>query len=489
MTRPFPADAEHKEIEQARGLLVEAGYGKLAGWLQTLPAVSRSKLAREIVAIDWPLLKHAVAAKQITTAPANGANSPASRAVAPEQLIRQPKDSNDFSAWRTAAERGRDLLKKGQVVLMVVAGGQGTRLGFSHPKGQYPIGPVSQASLFQIFCEQIRALEKEVGVVLPYCLMTSDSTHEATMRFFEANAFFGLSKEQVHFFKQGNLPALDSRTGEPLLATADSLAMSPDGHGGMLRAFRESGLLDKFLSEGRTTLYYHQIDNPAAILAEPAFLGWHARYDSQVSTKVVAKSSASERMGVVVSIDGATQIIEYSDMPAELAQRVDARGQLQLWAGNTAIHLFDLAFLKGLDGDRALPLHVAHKPVGCFDIESRQMISTAEPNAWKFERFIFDTLPLAKSSLVVEADRSREFLPVKNRDGADSPASVRQALLDLHRSWLLQAGAKVSPGVKVEISPLVARDLETLAGQLQPGIEFHQDVYLDEKFLQSLKRA
>ncbi|MBA4032612.1 MAG: UDP-N-acetylglucosamine pyrophosphorylase [Planctomyces sp.] len=485
MNRTSSTDANRQEIEQAIQQLEENSFPLLAQWLKSLPLGSQQKLSREILSVNWPLLKQAASPKR--SGQTGEAEQTTSRAVAPEQLIRQPQDANDFSAWRKAEERGRALLAKGQVVLMVVAGGQGTRLGFAQPKGQFPIGPISQSSLFQQFCEQIRALEIETGATLPYCLMTSDATHDATISYFEAKKFFGLQREQIHFFKQGNLPALDTDTGEPLLATADSLAMSPDGHGGMLRGFRESGLLEKFLGEGRTTLYYHQVDNPAAILADPAFLGWHAQYASQVSTKVVAKKAASERMGVVVSIDGASQIIEYSDMPAELAQRVDARGQLQLWAGNTAIHLFELAFLKALGGDSALPLHVAHKPVTYFDIASGQVVTKSDPNAWKFERFIFDTLPLANSSLVVEADRSREFHPVKNRDGADSPAQVRQALLDLHRSWLLQAGMKVAPGVKVEISPLVARDVETLAKLLPVGTEFIGDLYLDPKALAAIK--
>jgi UDP-N-acetylglucosamine/UDP-N-acetylgalactosamine diphosphorylase len=181
----------------------------------------------------------------------------------------------------------------------------------------------------------------------------------------------------------------------------------------------------------------------------------------------------------VVSLDGRTEIIEYSDMPDDRAFATDPDGALLLWAGNTAMHVINRSFLARLvtDGCR-LPYHRAHKSVPHIDTTGER-ITPAEPNAYKFEQFIFDALPIALRALVVEADRDREFLPVKNREGADSPETVRAGLLQLHREWLTQAGAEVAPHARVEISPRFALDARELAEKVAPGTRFDRDRVLE----------
>jgi UDP-N-acetylglucosamine/UDP-N-acetylgalactosamine diphosphorylase len=299
--------------------------------------------------------------------------------------------------------------------------------------------------------------------------MTSDATHEETGAFFTEHKFFGLPPGDVYFFQQGNMPAVDAATGKLLLADKGTLSTSPDGHGGMLAALAEAGLLDEMKRRGIEFLHYHQVDNPTAIVCDPVFLGFHAQRGAEVSIKVVAKRSAGERMGVAVDVDGRTQIIEYSDLPADVAAMVDPQGELLLWAGNTAIHVFSCTFLDRVaHSETALPFHIAHKKVPYCD-ENGTHVAPERENAYKFERFIFDALPAAQRSLVLETDRGREFNPVKNATGDDSPDTAREALLRLHRGWLRAAGAIVDDQTPVEVSPLFALDADELRAKIQAG--------------------
>jgi UDP-N-acetylglucosamine/UDP-N-acetylgalactosamine diphosphorylase len=246
----------------------------------------------------------------------------------------------------------------------------------------------------------------------------------------------------------------------------------------MLAALAKAGLIDEMQGRGIEFLHYHQVDNPTAIVCDPVFLGFHTQRDCEMSVKVVAKRSAEERMGVAVDVDGKTQIIEYSDLPAEVARKTDAAGSLLLWAGSTAIHVFSRRFLERLvDRADALPFHVAHKKVPYCDAEGKVMSPAAE-NAFKFERFIFDALPLAERTLVLETDRAREFNPVKNATGDDSPDSARAALARLYHEWLRSAGAKVDDSIPVEISPLFALDAADVGAKIKPGSSFTEPTLL-----------
>ena len=200
-----------------------------------------------------------------------------------------------------------------------------------------------------------------------------------------------------------------------------------------------------------------------------------------MTSQVVRKRYAKERVGNVVIVDGKMQIIEYSDLPAEAAEATDAEGQLKLWAGSIAVHVIDVDFLRRMVGNAdALPFHRATKKVP-FVGESGQKVEPEDANATKFERFIFDLLPSAKNAIVVEGLAGECFAPVKNADGAptDTPELARQAMVDLHRGWLQEAGAKVAPGVKVEVSPLYSISPEQISQLISPDLEIHTDRFFD----------
>src|SRR5205085_8721639 len=252
-------------------------------------------------------------------------------------------------------------------------------------------------------------------------------------------------REQVFFCGQGTRPALDLSSGGLLVEAPGRLFLSPDGDGGTLTALAKSGLLDHLRRRGIRHLFYFQVDNPLVKVADPVFLGHHLGADAEVSSKVIPKEGPADRLGNSVQVDGRCTIIEYSDLPEALARQRDERGQLRIWAGSPAIHLFAVDFLgRVTEGETRIPFHIARKKVPYVDESGRPMKPERE-NALKFEMFIFDVLPLAERWTVVEASRREEFCPLKNAEGADSPPVVRQALSDLAADWLEQAGGTVPP--------------------------------------------
>jgi UDP-N-acetylglucosamine/UDP-N-acetylgalactosamine diphosphorylase len=414
-------------------------------WNELTPG-EQEALRTQLEAVDLPMLRQVWREDAETQQAADTEVSAVERARAPQSVVRQPEDAAGQKQWAEAAEIGRQLLSDNRCAVVTVAGGQGTRLGFSQPKGMYPIGPITDRTLFQIFAEQIMAIRTQYNCRLRWLIMTSDATHADTERFFEEHNYFGLPQDSVTFFCQASLPAMDAASGRLLLSSRSSLSLTPDGHGGLVSALQRSGLLATLEQEQVDVLFYHQVDNPTVRICDEAFLGHHAVADSQLTTLVVRKTSPTERMGVLVDVDGHTEIIEYSELTPEQAAAEDDSGQWIFWAGNTAIHAFSRSFLQelALDGCR-LPLHVAHKKVACIDEAGNEITPGPDdaPNAMKLERFIFDALPIAERTLIVEGDREREFNPVKNAEGSDSPATARAALNRVGRQMLQDAGIAV----------------------------------------------
>jgi UDP-N-acetylglucosamine/UDP-N-acetylgalactosamine diphosphorylase len=397
---------------------------------------------------------------------------PSSDRIAPVPVIGIDADVSE------ARRRGENALKKGEVAVILVAGGQGSRLGFEHPKGMFPIGPVSNKTLFQLHAEKVLATIRRYGKSVPLLVMTSPATDDETQAFFEEHRYFDLPAADVHFFQQGTMPALDIATGKLLMESPGRLFTSPNGHGGTLTALADSGLLDRMRKRGIRHFFYFQVDNPLVKVADPMFLGHHLKADAEVSSKIVPKEMPTEKVGNMVLIDGRCSIIEYSDLPKELAAERDANGKLRIWAGSPAIHYFAVDFLDRVTrGDARIPFHVARKKVPYVD-EQGDRIEPTKENALKFEMFIFDVLPLADRWTVVETSRCEEFVPLKNATGADSPDVVRQAISDLATDWLKSAGTTVAPGTAAEISPLYALDADELREKVTPNSTIRRATFL-----------
>src|SRR5688572_14777680 len=289
--------------------------------------------------------------------------------------------------YADAAARGLELIRTGQVAAFLVAGGQGTRLGYDGPKGEFPVTPVKNKPLFQVFAEQLLAWSRDAagGKQVPWYIMTSEANDDATRAFFQKNNHFGYDPANILFFKQGMMPAFDM-SGHMLLEEKDSLALSADGHGGSFRALRKSGALDDMKKRGVEHLSYFQVDNPLVHTIDPMFLGLHDLTGSEMSSKTIPKAGPLERVGNFVVGDGVLQVIEYSDLPEALARQTNPNGTLRFNAGSIAIHALRVSFVERLNGggQLRLPWHRAEKKVPYVD-EKGNAVKPEKPNAVKLE--------------------------------------------------------------------------------------------------------
>ena len=451
-----------------------AGQGHVFRFWHRLSDVQRRNLLAQLGSVDIGWLEHAIARYRAGETPSLENAEP----VHPST----PNEAERFGAH----QRGEELIRHGKVAALLVAGGQGTRLGFDAPKGMFPIGPISRKSLFQMHAEKILAASRRYDVSISFYVMTSPATHAQTVQFFQDNKFFGLPAHDVVFFQQGLVPAFDFE-GRLILEAPDRISMNPNGHGGVLYALHESGALEDMLRRGVELLSYFQVDNPMVRVIDPVFLGMHALANAGMSCKVLRKRDAEEKLGVVCRINGVLQVIEYIDMPADKMHAQKPDGTLVFDAGSIAIHVLSVGFLSRLNetGVR-LPLHFSKKKIRYVDDEGR-LVEPAEPNGIKAEMFVFDILPHAPNPVILQTQREDEFAPVKNATGEDSPATAQQAMCDLFGRWLETAGVSVPrDGVghvqgRIEIGPLYALDAAELREKLPRPFRFTGELYLDER--------
>jgi len=396
--------------------------------------------------------------------------------IYPSPIFSIPKDPDEHTRREEARVLGESIIGRNKISVLIVAGGHGSRLGFDGPKGMFPISPVKNKSLFQLFAESVRALSLRYKAVVPLLIMMDTEILPEAKDFFKTNDFFGLDAQNVHFFDQEMLPTL-TVDGKLILKDKTHLFVNPNGHGGCLKALSDSGLLKKLLAEGYSDLFYCQIDNPLVKIMDPVFVGYHKTEDSEISTKIVRRTSCEEKVGIFVAENGKAEVIEYSDLDVDNRCILDSNGRIRDWAGNTAIHMISLAFLQRLNRSGfTLPYHHAVKLLDSFGAQGE----IAQIKGWKFETFIFDVVPLAKKTCCMEISREEEFAPLKNKQGADSPETVRNTLSGRYKSWLNEAGIDVAPQMRVEISPLFASSKEELRGKIK-GIKIggDKDIYLE----------
>ncbi|MFP4204031.1 MAG: UTP--glucose-1-phosphate uridylyltransferase [Opitutales bacterium] len=439
----------------------QAGQGHVFRFIDELEPAAKERLLTQAASVDLEEL-NALIAKHVKAKKAGDLNL---EDLEPAPYVALPEHGGDAGQWETAREAGADALKAGRVGAFTVAGGQGTRLGFDGPKGTLPVTPVSKKTLFQVFAEKIARSGERFGVTIPWFILTSEVNHEATVAAFEQNGFFGLDREFVSFITQGVVPAVDFE-GRILLAGKDRIAMSPDGHGGALRALVRSGATERMKELGVDVISYFQVDNPIVRCIDPAFIGFHVSEASELSSKMVPKAYPGEKVGHFCTEGGATRVIEYSDMPREMQEETLTDGSLRFKAGSVAIHVFDRNFVERVGGEGTafeLPFHRAEKKVPYVD-HAGAYVEPEKPNGIKFEMFVFDALPLAKHPVIIEAARADDFSPVKNAEGADSPRTAKEDQLRLFARWLRAAGEEIEtdetglPHVSFEISPRFAVD-------------------------------
>ncbi|MBO7329650.1 MAG: UDPGP type 1 family protein [Lentisphaeria bacterium] len=436
------------ELEKA---IRNAGQEHLLRYISELGADELKDFTAELEAVNWKdipdLAKEYVLKRPEITIPSD---------LSPAGFFPlNPVDEQMAELYKSAEAKGAELLKAGKVCCLTVAGGQGTRLGFDGPKGTYPIGPVSNRTLFSYFAESIARASEKYGAPVNWYIMTSPINREATESYFKAEKYFGLKEENVFFFTQGTMPAF-GLDGKLLLSSKSSLALSPDGHGGTLLALRKSGALDKMIADGCEYISYFQVDNPLVPVVDPRFIGLHALENSEISAIMLSKTNSREKLGNFCVSGGRTMIIEYSDLPDELAEKRNADGSLAFVAGSPAIHVFSRKFVEKLTsgGSLQLPWHRADKKIASLD-ENGQLIIPDSPNGVKLESFIFDSLPLAEKVMILEGDRAEVFAPTKNATGVDSAESCRKMLTARNARRLALGGVEIPYNADGEVDAVI----------------------------------
>ena len=429
---------------EAEKMLKGCGQEHVLAYWKKLGKKERDALLEQIAKIDPKNVSYCAEALK------RGAETPdSSKGKAPKVAVLKGRKLAE------AVAAGEKELKAGRVAALLVAGGQGSRLGYDGPKGCYSIGPITGAPLFYFHARKILARSIRYGAAIPWYIMTSEANNEATVRCFEENDYFGLNPDHVFFFTQGMWPGMTAE-GKIILDRPGHVFMSPDGHGGLLAALRNSGALADMKKRGIRSVFFFQVDNPLVEVADPAFIGYHVLNRSEYSLKLCAKRDAYEKVGMPMQFGKSFRMVEYTEMTKEQCERTGKDGRLYFLYGSPAIHVFDRAFLDR-ESSKRMPLHLAFKKIPTVDAKGR-VVKPSEPNGYKFEKFIFDILPNARTAAFLAFDQKDEFSPVKNAEGSDSPATCREDMQNKWRRWLTEAGISVAAGVPVEIDPAYAVD-------------------------------
>ena len=336
-------------------------------------------------------------------------------------------DKITYSGNEALFEAGKKLIAEGKVGCLVVAGGMGSRLNFEGPKGMFPISLIKQKSIFQMIAEKTLAAGKQAGIPLSIAFMTSPLNHQQTIDFFETHQFFGLQRNQIDFFCQDMLPLLDHE-GNLFLDRMDHLAVGPDGNGTALQHFVKSGIWEKWHGKGIRFLNFILLDNLLADPFDAELAGFHQSENVDIVIKCTSRKDPRENVGIILEQEDKVKVIEYSELPDAEKTAVDSQGNLKHIAANLSLFSFSMDFIQQ-HANEPLPMHLAHKKAEYLNPAG----VVVKSHAWKFERFIFDILPLAWSIKALLYPREVCFAPLKNDQGADNPDAVREALQQMDR--------------------------------------------------------
>ena len=439
--------------------------------------------------------------------------------VAADADVSNPEQSD---TWHKA---GLTAAANGTLAVVLLAGGQGTRLGSSAPKGMYDIGLPSGRTLFQLQCERLVKLQEDAEelmrgegkgkgessepgnpkVRVPLYVMTSPFTHAVTKTYFEKNNHFGLDEAYVTFFQQGWLPCFSEgddpeRNGKILMKSKSEVSTAPDGNGGVYKALMVNGCIADMEKKGIKHIYAYCVDNAAVKVGDPTFVGFNISHNFEAGAKVIQKAYAEEPVGVFIKRNNKVQVIEYSEMPGELNLATDKNGNLKFNCANIVLHYYGIEFLrKCCDAEglvqKTLSYHVARKKIPVLSDDGLMTQTPEKNNGVKLEAFIFDVYAFAENVGFLNGERSHDFAPVKNKEGSrkDSPDTARMILSSLHRRWIEKAGGKIVGEGPVEVSPALSFDgkgLENFANgkYFAANQSIETDVWVERKMIGNEKK-
>ncbi|KAF6237407.1 hypothetical protein HO173_004297 [Letharia columbiana] len=460
-----------KEFGELRELYEKAGQEQVLTFYDKLDTAEKAGLFERLSSID-PNYINEITRKALKPQD-SGKEGQTKLEPLPEEATASIFDSKseDIESWYNS---GLDLVAEGQVAVVLMAGGQGTRLGSSAPKGCFNIGLLSGKSLFQIQAERIwkvqQLAEKKSGkkdIVIPWYVMTSGPTRGPTENFFEEHNYFGLGKDDVVIFEQGVLPCI-SNEGKILLESKSKVAVAPDGNGGIYQALLTSNVRTDMRKRGIQHIHAYCVDNCLVKVADPVFLGFSASKDVDIATKVVRKRSAKESVGLILLKNGKPDVVEYSEIDTATAEAKDPKQPeiLKFRAANIVNHYYSFRFLETIEEwVHELPHHVARKKIPYVDTDKGETIKPEKPNGIKLEQFVFDVFPMLdlKKFASMEVKREDEFSPLKNAKGTgeDDPDTSKKDILEQGKRWIEAVGGTVvsdsgADETAVEVSPLIS---------------------------------
>ena len=322
---------------------------------------------------------------------------------------------------------GAEIINRGKYAVVTMAGGQGTRLGFTAPKGTFKIGGGCNKSLFEALSDTIKEAEEKYNTEIPWYIMTSRENNDATVEFFEENKYFGLNKNNVIFFKQGELPMIDTE-GKILLDENGIIKEAADGHGGVFEAMSKNYILEDMKSRGIDWVFISGVDNVLAGLVDAVATGLAVENNMKATGKSVVKANPKEKVGVFCKKNGKPYVIEYTEITDDMAEAVDESGELLYGESHILCNLFNREALEEI-GKNKLKYHSAFKKAKYINSDG-ELIVPNKPNAYKFEAFIFDAFERLDEIAVLRVKREDEFAPLKNASGTDSPDTARQLYLN-----------------------------------------------------------
>lgn len=469
-----------------RAKYAAAGQEHVFTYWDGLSPLEQAELVEQLEQIDPARLNETV---KTALAADEAARNEKQAQVAPPPADSMVSTVNDEAAEEHFRAVGLDAIGRGEVGVLLLAGGQGTRLGSSAPKGCFDIQLPSHKSLFQLQAERIAKLEQLAAqrankdrVVVPWYVMTSGPTRQPTEAFFAEHGYFGLDKANVVFFEQGTLPCI-SNEGKIMLDDKGRVATAPDGNGGIYAALRaplakgsDTSVVKDLEQRGVKYVHAYGVDNCLVKVGDPVFVGVCIEKQVPTGVKVVQKTDPAEAVGVVAQKNGRFSVVEYSEIPASLSEARDANGDLLLRAANIANHFYTTDFLaKQVPAfESKMAYHIARKKIPALDLTDGQRKKPDTPNGIKMELFIFDVFPFCPQLAIHEVARREEFSPLKNASGtaSDNPETSRRDLLAQQRRWLQKAGAQVAENADVELSPQVTYAGEGL--QAAQGRTFDQ---------------
>lgn len=393
-------------------VLKEHGQEHIVAAYDKLDDAGKEKLAAQVERIDWSIVDMA---KQENIAQERGKLEPLSAL----EVSEIEKDKTKYE------EIGLDAIRAGKVGAVLLAGGQGTRLGSDGPKGKYNIGLTKDVYIFERLIRNLFDVTDKAGCYVPLYVMTSDKNNDETIAFFEEKAYFGYPKDFVKFFKQEMAPSVDF-DGKLYMEAADSLSLSPNGNGGWFYSMAVTGVLKDVKARGVEWLNIFAVDNVLQRIADPVFVGATLDSGCVSGAKVVRKADPQEKIGVLCLEDGRPSIVEYYEMTDEIINSREADGELSYNFGVILNYLFRVDQLEEIMSQK-MPVHVVEKKIPYID-GNGELVKPETPNGYKFELLVLDMIHMFDNCLSYEVVRDHEFAPIKNKTGVDSVESARVLL-------------------------------------------------------------